>query len=194
MCLDAPQLTFLQLPLSQLRQDYVTGESADLFDDPADFTGSWHSQEIGTKKCHKSILVWGIGSRATLGDTYKDPEDMSDCVDILGNFPDAEQYSIDDIDMFHGVSKLERRLGLSSLRPQRVVESNLYLKSHQTLNTVCFKGHTIRNGYVSQRGRGHWGADVYEGVAAHRTGKYLTVQGFSRILYPTRVFIPTTKH
>ena len=172
----------------------MTGESADLFDDPADFTGSWHSQEIGTKKCHKSILVWGIGSRATLGDTYKDPEDMSDCVDILGNFPDAEQYSIDDIDMFHGVSKLERRLGLSSLRPQRVVESNLYLKSHQTLNTVCFKGHTIRNGYVSQRGRGHWGADVYEGVAAHRTGKYLTVQRFSRILYPTRVFIPTTKH
>lgn len=137
--------------------DYVTGESADLFDDASDFTESWYAQEIGTKKCHKSILVWGVGSPATLDDKYKDPEEMSDCVDILGNFPDAPQYSIDDTDMFHGVSSLERRLQLSALRPQRVVESNLYLKSHQTLNTVCFKGHTIRNGYVSQRGRGHWG-------------------------------------
>ena len=135
----------------------MTGESADLFDSAADFTTHWHGQEIGTKKCHKSILVWGIGSPDTVGNKYKDPEEMSDCIDLLGNFPDAPQYSIDDTDMFHGVSKLETTLGLGSLRPQRVVESNLYLKSHQTLNTVCFKGHTIRNGCVSQRGRGHWG-------------------------------------
>lgn len=151
------RLTFSVLYSTQdvFCNDYVTGESADLFSNAEDFTTHWHSQQIGTKKCHKSILVWGIGCPAD--NHYKNPDDMSDCVDILGNFPDAPQYSIDDTDMFHGVSQLERRLGLSSLRPQRVVESNLYLKSHQTLNTVCFKGHTIRNGYVTQRGRGHWG-------------------------------------
>lgn len=82
---------------------------------------------------------------------------MSDCLDILGDFPDAEQASVDDTFMFKGVHNLEKRLRLQGLRPQRVVESNLFLKSHQTLNTVVFKGHTIRNGHVSQRGRGHWG-------------------------------------
>ena len=130
--------------------------------DPAqDFNRAWMEQTIGTKKCQASILVWGIGSKeAPLydGSKYKDPEEMSDCLDILGDFPDAEQYSVDDTQMFPGVHLMEQRLELSALRPQRVVESNLYLKSHQTLNTVVFKGHTIRNGYVSQRGRGHWGA------------------------------------
>ena len=85
--------------------------------------------------------------------------------------------------MFEGVDVLEEILQLQQLRPMRNAESGLFLKSIQPLNTVMFRGHTKRakgtakttapsakDFVVTQAGRGHWGASIYPGVAAHRTG------------------------
>ena len=86
--------------------------------------------------------------------------------------------------MFRGVDELEKILGLSALRPMRNAEGNLFLKSMMPLNTVCFRGHTYRKAdnkattkfKLTQNGRGHWGQNIYPGVAAHRTG--LSGDGF----------------
>ena len=83
-----------------------------------------------------------------------------------------------------GVADLEDKLQLNHLRPLRNAEVSLFLKSMQSLNTVCFRGHTkVRKSgedawKIRDRGTGHWGPNVYPGVAAHRTGR--TGSGFIR--------------
>merc|ERR1712224_783536 len=91
--------------------------------------------------------------------------ELPDAIDLLGDFPEAQAGSIaENTKMFKGVEVLEQKLGLSSLRPMRNAEGNLFLKSMMPLNTVCFRGHTYRkkNGAnatfkLTQNGRGHWG-------------------------------------
>ena len=90
-------------------------------------------------------------------------EKYPDSLDLLGNFPDAQEGQIETPVMFEGVSELETELGLQKLRPMRNSEGNLFLKSMMPLNTVMFRGHTIRQKTpnaewkVTQNGRGHWG-------------------------------------
>lgn len=150
----------------------MSGEGVGFFD-KADFSNSWTNQTIGRKEERNSLIAFS---------TYDDIDKIHtypDALDLLGDFPEAETASIaEETTMFEGVAELETTLGLGSLRPMRNAEDGLFLKSSMPLNTVVFRGHTKRRTgntgefKITQAGRGHWGANIYPGVAAHRTGKY----------------------
>lgn len=158
-----------------MANDYVAGEGVRFFSQEQ-FSKRWADQEIGRKEMSESLIAFSV-------DMTKDEiHELPDAVDLLGDFPEAQAGSIaENTKMFRGVEELEGILGLSALRPMRNAEGNLFLKSMMPLNTVCFRGHTNRKAKgkkfrVTQNGRGHWGQNIYPGVAAHRTG--LSGDGF----------------
>ena len=159
-----------------MANDYVAGEGVNFFD-KASFRERWDQQEIGRKEMSESLIAFSVDM------TEDEITALPDALDLLGDFPEAQQGSIaENTKMFRGVEVLERELGLSALRPMRNAEGNLFLKSMMPLNTVCFRGHTYRDVgstgkfKLTQNGRGHWGQNIYAGVAAHRTG--LSGDGF----------------
>lgn len=167
-----------------MANDYVAGEGIKFFT-KASFEERWRNQEIGRKEMSESLIAFSVNMDGTNSDDSIQPNisELPDALDLLGDFPEAQAGSIaESTKMFEGVDKLEKILGLSALRPMRNAEGNLFLKSMMPLNTVCFRGHTYRdagntgNFKLTQNGRGHWGQNIYPGVAAHRTG--LSGDGF----------------
>ena len=161
-----------------MANDYVSGEGVKFFENPEAFRSRWQDQEIGRKEMSESLIAFSV-------DMSEDEiQELPDALDLLGDFPEAQAGSIaENTKMFKGVDDLERILGLEALRPMRNAEGNLFLKSMMPINTVCFRGHTIRKKkgddekfVVTQNGRGHWGQNIYAGVAAHRIG--LSGDGF----------------
>lgn len=161
-----------------MANDYVSGEGVKFFENPEAFRSRWQDQEIGRKEMSESLIAFSV-------DMDKDAiQELPDALDLLGDFPEAQAGSIaENTKMFTGVDELERKLGLEALRPMRNAEGNLFLKSMMPINTVCFRGHTARRVtgsgdkfVVTQNGRGHWGQNIYPGVAAHRIG--LSGDGF----------------
>lgn len=161
-----------------MANDYVSGEGIKFFETPNDFAKRWDNQEIGRKEMSESLIAFSVDM------DEKAIHALPDALDLLGDFPEAQQSSIaESTKMFKGVEKLEAVLGLSALRPMRNAEGNLFLKSMMPINTVCFRGHTYRRvknnneqWKLTQNGRGHWGANIYPGCGAHRTG--LSGDGF----------------
>lgn len=158
---------------------YVSGEGVKFFSKES-FEKCWREQEIGRKAMSQSLIAFSVDMD---GDDQKKIAELPDALDLLGDFPEAQKGSIaEETQMFEGVSILERELGLEALRPMRNAEGNLFLKSMMPLNTVCFRGHTYRSDddgatwKLTQNGRGHWGQNIYPGVAAHRIG--LSGDGF----------------
>ena len=173
-----------------MANDYVAGEGVTFFD-AASFKSRWSDQEIGRKEMSESLIAFSVDMDDPNDATKGKIAELPDALDLLGDFPEAEQGSIaENTKMFEGVDKLESALGLSALRPMRNAEGNLFLKSMMPLNTVCFRGHCYRSlettdssgvktqskFKLTQNGRGHWGQNIYPGVAAHRTG--LSGDGF----------------
>ena len=159
-----------------MANDYVAGEGVRFFSQES-FSKCWADQEIGRKEMSESLVAFSVDM------TEDEIHELPDALDLLGDFPEAQAESIaENTKMFRGVDELEGILGLSALRPMRNAEGNLFLKSMMPLNTVCFRGHTNRKKKsdrkfrVTQNGRGHWGQNIYPGVAAHRTG--LSGDGF----------------
>merc|ERR1719502_785693 len=101
------------------------------------------------------------------------PEKLPEALDLLGSFPHSAAQQLSDEQHFPNANILEQILQLGQLRPARDAEAELYLKSMLPLNTVMFRGHTIRrntkaggqqaNWTVTEIGRGHWGSNVYPG-------------------------------
>ena len=161
-----------------MANDYVSGEGVKFFTQ-ASFGKRWQDQEIGRKEMSESLIAFSVDM------SDSEITGLPDALDLLGDFPEAQAGSIaEETKMFRGVDELEKILGLSALRPMRNAEGNLFLKSMMPLNTVCFRGHTYRKAdnkattkfKLTQNGRGHWGQNIYPGVAAHRTG--LSGDGF----------------
>jgi len=165
-----------------MANDYVSGEGVNFFSAET-FSSRWNDQEIGRKEMSESLIAFSVDMEV------KEIHQLPDAIDLLGDFPEAQSGTIaEHTKMFRGVEDLESLLGLSSLRPMRNAEGALFLKSMMPLNTVCFRGHTARRKgkakaigggmeqdpaakfRVTQNGRGHWGQNIYPGVAAHRTG------------------------
>jgi hypothetical protein len=164
-----------------MANDYVAGEGVKFFD-AASFKSRWADQEIGRKEMSESLIAFSVDMDSKGKGKIAE---LPDALDLLGDFPEAQKGSIaEETKMFEGVDVLENILGLSALRPMRNAEGNLFLKSMMPLNTVCFRGHTYRKAdknaktkfKLTQNGRGHWGQNIYPGVAAHRTG--LSGDGF----------------
>lgn len=169
-----------------MANDYVAGEGVKFFS-KASFSKRWADQEIGRKEMSESLIAFSVDMDDNPATNKHKIHELPDALDLLGDFPEAQEGSIaEDTKMFEGVDVLEKELNLGSLRPMRNAEGNLFLKSMMPLNTVCFRGHTYRsvkdsNGVfgkfkLTQNGRGHWGQNIYPGVAAHRTG--LSGDGF----------------
>lgn len=164
-------------------QDYIAGEGHEFFSQD-DFETHWQNQDIGTKRCRKSLLAWAVPK----GEAGKLP----DAIDIMGDFPTAASASLSDSTRtFRGVDALEAKLGLGALRPLRQSEGNLFLRASTPLNTVCFRGmqYTQKAGEkarLTQLNTGHWGKNVYAGCGAHRTGLagdgFLKEQNYSQDL------------
>lgn len=150
---------------------YVAGEGVSFFDKTS-FTAAWQNSQIGTKECDHSLIAMSTSS------SVDDIQELPDAIDMLGDFPDdaAETLSA-NTQSPADVGKLEAELGLGMMRIGRNQEKDVFLKSMQSLNTVCFKAHTKRRKkdgdpwVVTERGTGHWGANIYPGVASHRTGR-----------------------
>ena len=107
------------------------------------------------------------------------PDKLPEALDLLGSFPHSAAQQLSDEQHFPNADILEEILQLGQLRPARDAEAELYLKSMLPLNTVMFRGHTLRRNTkatpaqdwtVTEIGRGHWGSNVYPGCAAHRVG------------------------
>ena len=165
-----------------MANDYVAGEGVKFFTQ-ASFTKRWADQEIGRKEMSESLIAFSVDMDDNPKTNKPKIAELPDALDLLGDFPEAQEGSIaEDTKMFEGVDVLESALNLMSLRPMRNAEGNLFLKSMMPLNTVCFRGHTYRSTdkgntfKLTQNGRGHWGQNIYPGVAAHRTG--LSGDGF----------------
>lgn len=140
--------------------DYVSGEGVNFYD-RSKFLDAWTNQTIGRKEQKYSLIAFATADNEEKIKAYPD------AIDMLGDFPEAEQGMIaDDTTMFEGVDKLEEILELGQLRPMRNAENGLFLKSMMPLNTVMFRGHTKRAKsstspfVVTEGGRGHWGANV----------------------------------
>ena len=140
-------------------QGYVSGEGHQFFS-KSDFESAWQEQDIGTKACKHSLIAWCVTDDATKIDDYPD------ALDLLGSFPDRQQSNIvSGQDLFQGQAGLESALGLSSLRPLRQEEGNLFLRSHTPLNTVCFRAKRYAQAgtaktRLTHHGTGHWGRNV----------------------------------
>ena len=171
-------LTYLLYPLSTdiFCQDYIAGEGHEFFSE-SEFNNHWQQQDIGTKRCRKSLIAWAVPA----GSAKKLP----DAIDLMGDFPSSEHNMLNEnTRTFAGVRDLEDRLMLGALRPLRQAEGNLFLRASTPLNTVMFRGMQytqkagVNNGKarITQLGTGHWGKNVYAGCAAHRTG--LSGDGF----------------
>lgn len=152
---------------------YVAGEGISFFNKNS-FSEAWQNSQIGTKECDHSLIAMSTSS------SVDEIQALPEAIDMLGDFPDdaAETLSA-NTQSPADVGKLEAELKLGMMRIGRNQEKDVFLKSMQSLNTVCFKAHTKRRGegkttepwVVTERGTGHWGANVYPGVASHRTGR-----------------------
>ena len=104
-----------------MANDYVAGEGVNFFD-KASFRERWDQQEIGRKEMSESLIAFSVDM------TEDEITALPDALDLLGDFPEAQQGSIaENTKMFRGVEVLERELGLSALRPMRNAEGNLFL-------------------------------------------------------------------
>lgn len=169
-----PSLTRSLLPIAVVKNDkmvsvvedimanaYVSGEGIDWFTQKS-FEDAWNASQIGTKECNFSLIAMS---------TKSSPEEirkLPDAIDILGDFPDDAVSNMNaNTHSPEGVADLESELQLNHLRPLRNAEVSLFLKSMQSLNTVCFRGHTkVRKSgedawKIRDRGTGHWGPNVY---------------------------------
>ena len=162
--------------ISLQANDYVSGEGTKFFSKES-FQERWNNQDIGRKQMSESLIAFSVDM------SPQEIHELPDAIDLLGDFPEAQAGTVSEgVKMFKGVEILENLLGLGALRPMRNAEDNLYLKSMMPINTVCFRGHTVRKKdgdnkfVVTQNGRGHWGQNIYPGVAAHRIG--LSGDGF----------------
>ena len=161
-------------------QGYVSGEGTSFFEDASKFQEAWRAQDIGTKKCRKSLIAWMIHPRYTRQDIDKLP----DALDLLGEFPNTQQnYISGQSDVIPNQQELEKTLQISTLRPMRQEEGNLFLRAHSPLNTVCFRAKRYARQRIdlgerpvdlkarlTHNNTGHWGKDVYPGCFAHRSG------------------------
>jgi hypothetical protein len=142
-------------------QGYVSGEGHQFFS-KSQFEDSWREQDIGTKACKHSLIAWCVNAGKKEIDNYPD------ALDLLGSFPDRQQEGVvSGQDLFEGQQGLETTLGLSSLRPLRQEEGNLFLRSHTPLNTVCFRAKRYAQPVgqnaktrLTHHGTGHWGRNV----------------------------------
>lgn len=156
-------LTYLLYPLSTdvFCQDYIGGEGHEFFKDAEEFSKHWNQQEIGTKRCRKSLLAWAVPAGKAKG--------LPDAIDLMGDFPHSEHNALaEDTRTFDGVRSLEDKLMLGALRPLRQSEGNLFLRASTGLNTVMFRGmqytqSKTKNGgkpRITQLNTGHWGKNV----------------------------------
>lgn len=150
-------------------QDYIAGEGHEFFNDALEFERHWGQQDIGTKRCRKSLIAWAVPKG--------DAKALPDAIDLMGDFASAESNVLaEGTRSFDGVQRLEAALRLGALRPLRQSEGNLFLRAATPLNTVMFRGmqytqkDTVNDGKprITQLGTGHWGKNVYAGCAAHR--------------------------
>lgn len=157
-------------------QDYVAGEGHEFFSQD-EFETHWQNQDIGTKRCRKSLLAWAVSAGTAKA--------LPDAIDLMGDFPHSEHNALaEETRTFEGVRDLEDKLMLGALRPLRQSEGNLFLRASTPLNTVMFRGmqytqHRKKNGgkpRITQLNTGHWGKNVYAGCSQHRTG--LSGDGF----------------
>ena len=152
---------------------YVSGEGAEFFDAKS-FRDAWENSQIGTKECQFSLIAMSTSS------TKDEIDALPDAIDLLGDFPDDAAANMSaNVKSPNDIRFLENALNLGMMRIGRNQEKDVFLKSMQTLNTVCFRAHTKRRRtdnpeqpwVVTDRGTGHWGANIYPGVASHRTGR-----------------------
>lgn len=170
-------------------QGYVSGEGTAFFSDAREFKDCWQSQDIGTKKCNKSLIAWCIPSKNDekngIGYSRQDIDSMPDALDLLGEFPNMAQANlVGGADIIPFQNDLESTLGISTLRPMRQEEGNVFLRAHTPLNTVCFRAKRYarqettvdgdrnkdQQARLTHNGTGHWGKNVYPGCFAHRSG------------------------
>ena len=152
-------LTYLLHPLSTdvFCQDYIAGEGHEFFSE-AEFNRHWQQQDIGTKRCRKSLLAWAVPAKSA--------KKLPDAIDLMGDFPSSEHNMLNEnTRTFDGVRDLEDMLMLGALRPLRQAEGNLFLRASTPLNTVMFRGmqYTQKTGAkarITQLGTGHWGKNV----------------------------------
>ena len=138
-------------------QDYVSGEGHEFFT-AEEFEEHWQNQDIGTKRCRKSLIAWAVPKGEAIS--------LPDCLDIMGDFPTAQSAALaENTRSFTGCDRLETLLGLGALRPLRQSEGNLFLRASTPLNTVIFRGmqYTQKDGAaarITQLNTGHWGKNV----------------------------------
>ena len=150
-----------------MANDYIGGEGAAFYDRDT-FRDEWMEQKIGTKEATKSLIAWSMGSKWQASK----PDKMPEAIDLLGAFPaSAAGQTLASERHFPDANLLEDILTLQQLRPARDAEAELYLKSMLPLNTVMFRGHTLRRNTksstasqkewkVTEIGRGHWGSNI----------------------------------
>lgn len=107
--------------------DYVSGEGHEFFT-AAEFEEHWSQQNIGTKRCRKSLIAWAVPKGKAKA--------LPDSIDIMGDFPSAQSNVLaEGTRSFDGVQRLEVALRLGALRPLRQSEGNLFLRASTPLNT-----------------------------------------------------------
>ena len=137
--------------------DYVSGEGHEFFSEE-EFQMHWQNQDIGTKRCRKSLLAWAVPKG--------EARELPDAIDLMGDFAGAESATLaENTRTFRGVIDLETKLGLGALRPLRQAEGNLFLRASTPLNTVMFRGmqycqKTGESARITQLNTGHWGKNV----------------------------------
>lgn len=167
-------------------QDYISGEGHEFFT-KREFDNHWQQQDIGTKRCRKSLIAWAVPAGSAKA--------LPDAIDLMGDFPHSEHNALaEDTRTFDGVRNLEDELMLGALRPLRQSEGNLFLRASTSLNTVMFRGMQYTQSAAKKKGEpritqlntGHWGKNVYAGCAQHRTGLsgdgFLVEKGYSQDL------------
>ena len=107
--------------------DYVSGEGHEFFS-ADEFETHWSQQDIGTKRCRKSLIAWAVPAGTAKG--------LPDAIDLMGDFPSAQSNVLaEGTRTFDGVQRLEAALQLGALRPLRQSEGNLFLRASTPLNT-----------------------------------------------------------
>ena len=69
-------LTYLLYPLSTdiFCQDYIAGEGHEFFNS-REFEKAWQEQNIGTKRCRKSLIAWAVPKGSA--------KDLPDAIDLM---------------------------------------------------------------------------------------------------------------
>ena len=141
-------------------EDYISGEGHEFFSE-TEFERHWQQQDIGTKRCRKSLIAWAVPKG--------DAKALPDAIDLMGDFAGSSDNMLNEnTRTFKGVRELEDKLMLGALRPLRQSEGNLFMRASTALNTVMFKGmqytqsadKNLGKARITQLNTGHWGKNV----------------------------------